>query len=118
VIYSNMTQPLSLFLFFCRALALLSLYPQADPSILGWFPEVVNIAQDVLCEEERSVLDEEQDPSHNQRDIDGASQCSAVSIAYKKVSHTLSTSFLPPCPSVCLHFFRRTFGLVYSDLFS
>jgi hypothetical protein len=100
VIFSYITQQLSVFLFFCRALALLSLYPQADPSILGWFPEVVNIAQDVLCEEERSVLDEEQDPSHNQRDIDGASQCNAVSIAFKMISHTLY--LLPACLSVCL----------------
>ena len=64
----------SFFLFFdpFRALALLSLYPQADPLILGWFPEVVNIAQDVLCEEEHSLVEDAEDfrPS-SRRDLDG-----------------------------------------------
>jgi hypothetical protein len=66
------------FLFFTsffgpfRALALLSLYPQADPLILGWFPEVVNIAQDVLCEEEHSLVEDAEDFSPSSRkDLDG-----------------------------------------------
>jgi hypothetical protein len=60
--------------FFCpfRALALLSLYPQADPLILGWFPEVVNIAQDVLCEEEHSLVEDAEDFSpSSRRDLEG-----------------------------------------------
>ena len=66
----------SFFLFFFlgpfRALALLSLYPQADPLILGWFPEVVNIAQDVLCEEEHSLVEDAEDSSPSSRsDLDG-----------------------------------------------
>lgn len=63
-----------LFSFFgpFRALALLSLYPQADPLILGWFPEVVNIAQDVLCEEEHSLVEDAEDFSpSSKRDLDG-----------------------------------------------
>ena len=73
-----------------RSISLLSLYPLPNPSILGWFPEVVSIAQDVLCEEQSTGADGEAD--NGLRDPDGTFLSIAVNFEFFSFLTTLLCS--------------------------